>query len=86
MGVQGATSGEPIRELQSRYPYGPAVLEKVCRISDFVAQVSGIPLIRDHLLLYSGAALNFRPSSCMRPRGTLMSIASIFGASCLVSF
>ena len=51
--------GYNIRRLQSRFPYSPSVLEKVCRISDFMAQVSGIPLLREHLSLYGGTALNF---------------------------
>jgi predicted nucleotidyltransferase component of viral defense system len=52
-------AGYEIRELGSQYPYSPAVLEKVCRISDLVAQVSMIPLLREHLSLYGGTAINF---------------------------
>jgi predicted nucleotidyltransferase component of viral defense system len=47
------------RELQSRYPYSSVVLEKVCRISDLMAQVSSIQLLREHLSLYGRTALNF---------------------------
>lgn len=46
------------RYLQSIYSYEPLQLEKLCRISDLLAQVSRIPFLRDRLSLYGGTAIN----------------------------
>jgi predicted nucleotidyltransferase component of viral defense system len=46
------------RFLQAKHPYDPAQIEKVCRIGDFLVQISRIPFLRDRLSLYGGTALN----------------------------
>ena len=52
-------SGYDYRHLQTLYPYTPSQIEKVCRISDILAQISQIPFLRERLSLYGGTALNF---------------------------
>lgn len=52
-------SGYDYRYLQSLYTYAPSQIEKVCRISDILAQVSQIPFLRERLSLYGGTALYF---------------------------
>jgi predicted nucleotidyltransferase component of viral defense system len=47
------------RALQQKHQYGPAQIEKGCRIGDILVQVSQIPFLRDRLSLYGGTALNF---------------------------
>jgi predicted nucleotidyltransferase component of viral defense system len=47
------------RYLQSQYPYDPIQLEKVCRISDTLERITQILLLKEHLSLYGGTALNF---------------------------
>ena len=47
------------RYLQSIYPYDPIQLEKVCRINDTLERITQIPLLKEHLSLYGGTALNF---------------------------
>lgn len=52
-------SGYDYRHLQSLYSYSPSQIEKFCRISDILAQVSQIPFLRERLSLYGGTALHF---------------------------
>ena len=47
------------RYLQSKHPYDPVQLEKVCRISDTLERITQIPFLKEHLSLYGGTALNF---------------------------
>jgi len=47
------------RYLQSKHPYDPVQLEKVCRISDTLERITQIQFLREHLSLYGGTALNF---------------------------
>lgn len=52
-------SGYDYRRLQSKHPYNPRQLKKLCRISDILARISQIPFLRNRLSLYGGTALNF---------------------------
>lgn len=47
------------RYLQSKYPYDPTMLEKVCRISNTLERITQIPFLLERLSLYGGTALNF---------------------------
>jgi len=42
-----------------RYGFGVRETEKVCRISDFLEDVSAVKFLLDHLSLYGGTALTF---------------------------
>jgi len=46
-------------ELGRRYGFDPRQVEKVCRISDFLEDLSRVPFLRDRLCLYGGTALSF---------------------------
>ena len=45
--------------LARRYGFGIRETEKVCRISDFLEDVSAVKFLLDHLSLYGGTALTF---------------------------
>lgn len=45
--------------LASRYGFSVREIEKVCRISDQLEDISAIKFLRDHLSLYGGTALTF---------------------------
>lgn len=45
--------------ISTKYTFDARQVEKVCRISDFLQDVSNIPFLRRHLCLYGGTALTF---------------------------
>lgn len=46
-------------ELARRYGFNVREIEKVCRISDVLEDISAIRFLRDRLSLYGGTALTF---------------------------
>lgn len=46
-------------ELGRRYDFGTRQVEKVCRISDFLEDLSSVRFLRERLCLYGGTALAF---------------------------
>lgn len=46
-------------ELAHKYGFNVREIEKVCRISDVLRDISAIKFLRDHLSLYGGTALTF---------------------------
>jgi len=49
----------PYRELANQYGFDPLIIEKACRISDILEDISNIPFLRKRLSLYGGTALAF---------------------------
>jgi len=48
-----------INELARKYGFNPREIEKVCRISDLLEDISAVKFLRDRLSLYGGTALTF---------------------------
>lgn len=46
-------------ELARRHGFSPRLIEKVCRLSDLLADLSKVPFLRNRLSLYGGTALHF---------------------------
>lgn len=46
-------------ELARKYGFNVREIEKVCRISDLLEDISAVKFLKDHLSLYGGTALTF---------------------------
>lgn len=49
----------PFEALARKYGFNIREIEKVCRISDLLEDISAVKFLRDHLSLYGGTALTF---------------------------
>lgn len=49
----------PFEALTRKYGFNIREIEKVCRISDLLEDISAVKFLRDHLSLYGGTALTF---------------------------
>jgi len=47
------------RELAQKYGFNVREIEKVCRISDLLEDISAVKFLQDRLSLYGGTALTF---------------------------
>lgn len=46
-------------ELERKMGFNPRQIEKACRISDLLEDISNVAFLRDRLILYGGTALAF---------------------------